>query len=55
MSISRVEAYLRSAEFVQCPSAVKRVIYMRLPHPAVHEKARAVSGVENTDYSNKDL
>ena len=38
MSISRVEAYLRSAEFVQRPSGVKRLIYMRLPHPAVHEK-----------------
>ena len=38
MSISKVEAYLRSAEFVQRPSGVKRLIYMRLPHPAVHEK-----------------
>ena len=38
MSISRVEAYLRSAEFVQRPSGVKRLIYMHLPHPAVHEK-----------------
>ena len=37
MSISGVEAYLRSAEFVEHPSAVKRLIYMRLPHPAVHE------------------
>ena len=55
MSISRVEAYLRSAEFVQRPSGVKRLIYMRLPHPAVQRKARAVSGAENIDYSNKDL
>ena len=38
MSISRVEAYLRSAEFVERPAGVKRLIYMRLPHPAVHEK-----------------
>ena len=38
MSISGVEAYLRSAEFVERPSGVKRLIYMRLPHPAVHEK-----------------
>ena len=38
MSISGVEAYLRSAEFVEHPSGVKRLIYMRLPHPAVHEK-----------------
>ena len=38
MSISGVEAYLRSAEFVERPLAVKRLIYMRLPHPAVHEK-----------------
>ena len=37
MSISGVEAYLRSAEFVERPLAVKRLIYMRLPHPAVHE------------------
>ena len=38
MSISRVEAYLRSAEFVEHPAGVKRLIYMRLLHPAVHEK-----------------
>ena len=55
MSISGVEAYLRSAEFVERPSGVKRLIYMRLPHPAVHGKARPVSGAENTDYINKDL
>ena len=38
MSISGVEAYLRSAEFVERPSGVKRLIYMHLPHPAVHKK-----------------
>ena len=38
MSISGVEAYLRSAEFVERPSGVKQLIYMHLPHPAVHEK-----------------
>ena len=37
MLISGVEAYLRSADFVEHPSAVKRLIYMHLPHPAVHE------------------
>ena len=37
MSISGVEAYLRSAEFVERPSVVKRLIYMHLPHPAVNE------------------
>ena len=37
MSISGVEAYLRSADFVQGRSPVKQVIYIRLPHPAVHE------------------
>ena len=37
MSISGVEAYLRSADFVECPSAVKQLIYMRLTYPAVHK------------------
>ena len=55
MSISRVEAYLRSAEFVERPSGVKLLIYMRLPHPAVHEKHGQYQVRKNTDYSNKDL
>ena len=55
MSISGVEAYLRSAEFVERPSAVKRLIYMHLPHPCSTREARPVSGAVNTDYINKDL
>ena len=37
LSTWRVEAYMRTPEFVQGRCPVKRVIYMRLPHPAVHE------------------
>ena len=33
----RVEAYMRSPEFVQGRCPVKRVIYIRLPHPAMHQ------------------
>ena len=37
MSISGVEAYLGSADFVERSLVVKQLIYMCLPHPAVHK------------------